>query len=83
MYKALLFSLKSPTSFNKLLTSPDKAFEKSSKLHVSLRIQIQGGVALLSSKIEAHLLPCCILGRLDSALVLVGILLHDLGRQLS
>jgi hypothetical protein len=83
MYNALLFSLKSPTSFNKLLTSPDKAFEKSSKLDVSLRKCTLGRGYSLSRKVEAHLLPRCILGRLYSTLVLVGILLHDLSRQLS
>jgi hypothetical protein len=82
MYNALLFSLKSPTSFNKLLTSPDNAFEKSSKLNLSSCSHTQGG-ALLSRKIEAHLLPRCVLGRLYRTLVLIRVLLHNLGRQLS
>lgn len=82
MYNALLFSRRSPTSFNKLLTSPDSAFEKSSRLYGSATAYRLQGFISLSSQVEPDLLSGSVLRGLLSALVLVRILLHDFGCQL-
>jgi hypothetical protein len=55
IYSALLFSLKSPTSFNKLLTSPDNALEKSSKL----QSQLHSDIGIKTTYYPARLKPTC------------------------